>query len=462
MNDRKMTLGKLHNVLYILLILFSMLQLKEINIGGISLYLLLSLLTAASLICLNVRRNAGTQGWLKWRINQDWILMLLLGYALIRFMATFFNVRLASGINLEFFILLFISCLVYWVSCNRRSIGPGWLEITAFAGELGSLGILLCFLGVEPLTEWFSLVHSNSGTIASYLILPGILSATVYCFSESKAQRIGALLGTIISFLTLLLNKNHVSLWLMILFFLAIPCIFRPRAEWIKRDMQLLFLFLFLWCNMSLLVNYSEWIKKEVSFNLEASVYGELILAVGGVIFFRHWDQIPEGKDLHRISMVRLQQHFRKLFAVVVFLLVGMIFSGNALNSLPDGGFSGFCKNVFLPLISELQQGGSSFFLTLKELGLVMTLLSLLFLAIIGKRAYNNVHMDKGITNILFILYGIFLAGFFLWDISANVILVYIILLALGSSVREEVIQIKAEKIEIRKDGGNKEHENDE
>ncbi len=462
MYNKKINLGRLHNVLYILLLLLSMLQLKEINLGGISLYLFLALLIAFSLLCFNVRKNAGKKGWLKWRINQDGILVLIFGYALIRFIATLFNSQLASRINLEFLVLLFLSSLIYWVSCNRRNIGPGWLEITALAGGIGSLGILLYFLGAESLKEWISLVQSNSGTIASYLILPGILSVTIYCFSESKPQRYLALLGVIISFLALLLNKNHVSLWLMIMFFLAIPCIFRPRAEWIKRDMQLLFLFLFLWCNMSLLVNYSEWIKREVSFNLEASVYGELILAVGGVAFFRYWDQIPEGKDLHRISMVRLQQHFRKLFAVVVFLLVGMGFNGNTLGSLPDGGLSGFCKSVFLPLASELKRGGSSFFVALRELGLVMTLLILLFLVIIGKRAYNNVHIDKGITNILFILYGIFLAAFFLWDISTNVILVYVILLTLGSSVWEEVIQIKSEKIEIRKDGGNKEHEDNE
>lgn len=462
MSKKKINLGKLYNILYILLILFSMLLLKEINIGGISLYLLLSMVVITFLACLNVGKNAGRQGWITWRVKHDGILILLFGYALVRLILTFFNVRLASQMNLEFFVLLFLSCLLYWVSCKRKSIGSGWWEIASVAGGLGSLGILLCFLGLGPAAVWFSLASSNSDIIASYILLPAILSTATYCLEESKAKRITSLLVAGTTFITLLFNKNHISLWLMILFFLAIPCVFRPRAELIKRDMQLFFLFVFLWCNMSLLVNYTEWIKRPVAFSLEASVYAELILAILGVIFFHYWDRIPQGKPLSKISMVRMQQHFQKLFGVMVFLLMGMMVNGDELTSLPDSGFSGFCKTVFLPLANEIQQGGSSFFLTLKELGVVMTLMVLLLLVILGKRVYDNIQMDKGITNMLFILYGVFMVVFFLLDISTNVVLVYVMLLTLGGSIREEVVIIKAEKIDVTKYGGNKEHEKNE
>lgn len=457
MNHRKMNLGKLYNIFSLLLLLFSMLLLKEVKLGGVSLYLFFALLFVISLFIINVRKLAGMDSWLKWRAKEDWLLLVLFAYTLLRFISTLFTLEMAGKINLEFTILLFLSCLIYWIAFGKRSIGPLWLDTLTFMGGLGSLGILLYFLGLESLAGWISLVEKGTGTIASYLMLPGIFSVSVYCFSEEKAKRIAALVVAGIVFFTLILNQNQASLWLMVLLLLAIPCIYRPRAEWIKRDMQLLFLFAFLWCNMSLLVNYTEWIKKPLSFSLEASVYGELILALGGVIFFHFWDQIPEGKDLHKISMVRLQKHFRKLFLFVILILTAMLLNVNALNGLPDKGFSGFCKEVFLPLAEELQQTRGSFFITLKELGVVMSLLILLGMIILGKRIYKNIHMDKGITNMLFILYGIFVAEFILWDIAANTVLVYGILLALGSSIREEVVTIKSEKLDIRKMGGTKE-----
>lgn len=64
----------------------------------------------------------------------------------------------------------------------------------------------------------------------------------------------------------------------------------------------------------------------------------ELVLALGGILFFHFWDRLPQEVDLHKVSMVRMQRYFRMVTGVLGFVFLIFIAGGETWQSLPDNG----------------------------------------------------------------------------------------------------------------------------
>lgn len=397
------------------------------------------------------RRDYRLRFW-KERLKTDWPIFLYLLYTVFTFFRSFFVLQLAGTMNLEFYMLLLVTCLLHLTMGKRETLEHFWLDLITYAGAVAGFLLILFHFGVEGIGNVFSLLRESSGTIASYLILLAILSVWKYCFHINRKEAITAGITAGISFLALLLNQNQASIWLMLLVFLVIPCIYRPRADLIKRTMQLFFAFVFLWCNMSLLGNYVDWIKIPLNYSLETSVYLELLLAIGGVAFFHFWDMIPEGKNLHLISMIRLQQYYYGVVGVLILILTGALSAKSFLAAFPDEGVKGAVKSLFLPLSQELQIQNSSFILCVKELDLFLTLPILIYLVWLGAKLYMKTHQDKNNSNLLFILYAVFIISFFIWEMSDNIILIYTLLFIAGKDLNEKPLPVKEKKDEEYKD----------
>lgn len=203
---------------------------------------------------------------------------------------------------------------------------------------------------------------------------------------------------------------------------------------------------------MSLITNYVKAITwPPVTYNLEASVYGELILAVAALLFFHFWDHIPEGKNLNFVSMIGMQKIFRSCFIGLLLFLGGGIVNIQRLASLPQEGFTKFLVTLLQALAQELQSKQTSFFVLYHNTGILITVLVLAILIILGKKIYAKIHKDKIWTNYLFLFYLLFMAQFFLLDIADQVVLVNILLLLWGLTIEESPHNIKAIKMEVQK-----------
>ena len=161
------------------------------------------------------------------------------------------------------------------------------MEAITIGGGFGTGIFLLCMLNVPYVNSFVMIQDWYWESLASYLLLPVFSSVVLFCTTENRKKQLLAFGVSLISFFVLFLNENQTGIWLVVFFLLGIPVIFRPRAELIKRSMQLLFTYLFLWCNMSLITNYVKAVTwPPVNYSWEASVYGELVLAVAALIFF--------------------------------------------------------------------------------------------------------------------------------------------------------------------------------
>lgn len=441
------------NYILILSILLSMLFLRDYKVIGLAAFLIAPLLFFISLLSSRISDIKFNILWIKKKIRQEWIILVIFLWIVLRLIISFFSTYLGAVLDLNFTVLAILSCVLYFVFYGTRSsYGENWLEAITISGGIGTVVILLCMLDIPYVNSFVMIQDWYWESLASYLLLPVFSSTVLFCTTENKKKQALAFCVALLSFFTLFLNENQTAIWLVVFFLLGIPMIFRPRAELIKRSMQLLFTYLFLWCNMSLITNYGKAVTwPPVNYSLEASVYGELVLAVAALFFFHFWDHIPEGKNLSFVSMIGMQRTIRSCFIGLLLFLVGGVLNIQRIASLPQEGFTKLLVTLWQPLSQELQSKHTSFFVLYQNTGILITVLVLAMLIIVGKKIYAKIHKDKFLTNYLFLFYLLFMAQFFLLDIADQVVLVNIMLLLWGLTIEEIPLNIKAVKMEKQK-----------
>lgn len=320
----------------------------------------------------------------------------------------------------------------------NREIKKWYIDFLAYFGLLISGIFFLCYVSTGRMTTLLEPIIRNTGATASYLMLASVFIIFSYCTCEESLRSYLFLSSAVMNFFVLLLNKNIVSIWLMTGVLLGIPLLLRPTAELIKRVMQLFFVFVFLLCNMSLITNYTNILTVTISYDLEISVYLEMLLAFGGLVFFHYWDRLPEGADLSKISMLKLQRKIRAVFSVYVVVFIGIILGGNCWQKLPDEGYRKIVKEIAILLVNEINTTDSLFFAALNKGGIAVIGLVIFLICKLVKRLQRKYHPDKEVTNMLIILTILFMAECLVWNLTWGNILLHFVFLFLAYFMYEE------------------------
>lgn len=253
----------------------------------------------------------------------------------------------------------------------------------------------------------------------------------------------------VIGFLVLFVNQNRISIWIMAMVFFVIPLVQRPTAELVKKDMQMFFIFLFMLCNMSLLTNYTNLLLVDIHYDLEQSVYLELLVAIGGIFFFKYWDRIPEGVDLKRLVMRKMRRGYQFVFRLAGIIFMGIILGGNCWNSLPNGFGMAAVKGFAIPLVNEVYQEKSTFYLCFKQFGVVGSLLILAVCVLLITEVRKNARLEKPATNMLVLIAGVFLIQLLFFKVSISILPVYWIFTVLAISYKEKKEKVFISKIKF-------------
>lgn len=324
----------------------------------------------------------------------------------------------------------------------NKKIQKWYIDVLVYIGLFVSGATSLYYVGNEFIESLFSVVDRSSASNASVLVLIAIITIYAYCFDEDRLQSIIFLFCAGVNFFALLLNGNVVSCWLMMFVFFVIPVMYRPTAELIKKDMQLLFLYAFMLCNMSLLGNYTSMVQKGMKYSLKMSVYLEMVFAIGALIFFHYWDRLPEGTDYSKISMVKLQRRYKTAICFLGVVMGSSLCIGNRWNELSDEGINTFVKYLGTTLNDELSQQPGMLFICLTRCGVIVTIGLGWVLFVVIKKMLRSYHQDKTVTNILIILSIVFSIELIVWRISVVGIIAYVTVLFLGVFIKEEKKEI--------------------
>ncbi|MDD6810294.1 MAG: hypothetical protein PUD93_00250 [Lachnospiraceae bacterium] len=443
-----------------MLIILSMLLLSSTEIAGFSLYTLLLFLILFGWMVVGIHLST-KEGKVFWKIRNlgDMIAAVFLIIEVFTIIVKLFQNPENGDIGITRNVTVIVFVGIYFLFARGITFQGIYFDLLLYCGLL-VVGIFLFpyFTEVQD-SHLIEAVTKSTGSMASYLMLIGMVSVYQYCTCRDKLRSWFYLLVAGIDFFALFLNQNVISFWLMVMYFLAIPVVFRSTAALIKRATQMLALFGFMLSNMSLLTKYIIVLQKKVSFSIEHSVYLDLLLAMGGIFFFHYWDRIPEGMDLDRLVMRKMRKGYQFLLKVVGIVFVGILLSGNNWSSLPEGIGKDAISGFVIPLVTALQQEKSGFYTWFAEAGVIGSIVIIFVLASLLGKMKQNYQLDKPYTGILILISTIFIFQLFFWSPGIPTYTVYFILLLEAAFYKEKRVRITSTKIKLEEKGSKEENE---
>lgn len=351
------------------------------------------------------------------------------------------------SVNVAIMSLIILYSLYIQVLGFKRT----YLDIILYISLLEMAVILLCYVCDMRFGWLIAEGNENTGQTASFLILTSIIGIYQYCMCRDKLRSCFYLLTCAVAFFLLFINYNVISLWIMILVFFMIPVWFRPTATLIKRDMQVLFLYLFMLSNMSLLTNYTTLLAAELTLDLEHSVYLDLLLAIGAVAFFHYWDRIPEETDLDRLVLRKLRRIYQFLTIAVTAVFIGFLFGGSKWDRLGERAGGSMIKGFAVPLINSLSQNDNIFIAGAEKIGMIEVILILSFLIMVIGRIGRNGGFDKPMTGLFRMITVAFIIQILFWVPGMNVLPIYLYFMVLALFYKEERIKVKSTVFNIER-----------
>lgn len=431
------------------LLVLSMLSVVKVEIIGFPLYSLLLLVIASVwLICRIIYAGKDGISFPTVRHTTDTIALAAIVYAVFSVILKLFDTSGDGWIDFSWnaeMIALAVICLLVSSGIEFKML---YLDMLLYGGLLVAGLYLVGSIEEGWRSNMMEVFFTDSAGVSSYFLLIAMVSAYAYCVCRDKMRSAFYMMVSGISFFVLFINQNAVSLWLMGIYFLAVPVMLRPTAILVKRAMQMFFMYLFMLSNMSLLTEYTQFIQSEISYSLEHSVYIDLLVAAGGVVFFHYWDRIPEGMDLERLVLRKMQKAYRFMLMAVMLVFVAVVLGGG-WEALPEGITYDMVKSFVVPLVEDVGRNKGGILQCFQMIGVFPGLLLLISMVLFLDKMHRNYTPDKPVTDILIIISGIFLIQLLFWNPGIHNTVCYFYLLVTACFYKEERERVESVGIRI-------------
>lgn len=374
--------------------------------------------------------------------------------------------------------LVVISMILMCVALKDQVSWERWyLDILLYAG---GFILVLYFVNAAIAHDMIPLWESGTSDIyyinmVAFLVMLTAVGQYIYC--KDKTMQVIYIVSVILATLTLAVNAAWGTAFLTFVMLMVYSVAIVPVAAIMRKLLQMIFGIAFLFCNMSLLVNYTEIIQVDgLTYHLESSVVGELILCLLALYVFKQWDRIPAGVELTKVRLSRLQKacfYLLKYGGFVLIILavlsrvndklgdsnIVQLFAGDKWEQLSTDVFA----VTFLSLLENINQAlmqawhGNIIAVAHQMYGIIGVLLVIAVLALACYKLYLIIR-DRRIADslLVWLAIGVLLAVICL-PIKVEALPVYmmILLLALytGKPVDGETqIMEEAEKEEVKEE----------
>lgn len=305
----------LEDIYLIILLIINNLILMDVTVFGLGLKSMLLLTVTLVVIFIHTLKQHNEK--MQWSLSHPDIAV---GAAGVCGLAVLVYKLIADPLNYESAMTVLTLCLVYYlIRIRKEPVSKEAVFLFSISNAVIS-GMLLWHYVVMPEAPLPIQLLLENNAILSWLILMITVNVVGYCIYEGKQIWYGA--NAVVGFFLLFIQKNVIAIGMVGVLFLLMLLVYMPTRRLIKSAMQMFFAYAFLLCNMSLITEYTELIKVEVSYDLEISVYMELLLAVFGVFFFHYWDKNTTEEDDDRKLLPELREFFQKTVCVVGIVAV--------------------------------------------------------------------------------------------------------------------------------------------
>lgn len=315
-----------------------------------------------------------------------------------------------------------------------------YIDIILLSGLAVYSGLLVHYLVYPNFMKPIELLVENRQIEASYIILISALAVLQYCGGKRKEHSIFYISVSCCGFFLLFINGHTLGAVLMVALFLVIPLTIHVSKGMLKRSITVVYMFFLVLSAFAFLVNYTNIIKKEITFDIMHGIYLEIITAIVGVLLFNYWNRIPDGKSEGEKKFVYVKKLFTILLLCWAAFIVFSMLAGNKLDTI-QGHIGLSALNSFIHKLQTcyLSENGY-FFDTIKHFGLlgflfICVLWTIIFKLILLKKTDNNSSEIVRTISILFLVQLIFF--------SVNLVStpIYILLLLFGLQGEREKIK---------------------
>ena len=220
--------------------------------------------------------------------------------------------------------LVVISMVLLCFALKNQVVWERWFFVIMLYA--GGLILVLYFVNTAIAHDMIPLWGSGTSDIyyinmVAFLVM--LVAAGQYIYCKDKIMQVIYIVSVILATLTMAVNAAWGTAFLTFVMLMVYSVAIVPVAAIMRKLLQMIFGIAFLFCNMSLLVNYTEIIQVDgLTYHLESSVVGELILCLLALYVFKQWDKIPEGTELTKVRLSRLQRACFYLLKYGGFVLI--------------------------------------------------------------------------------------------------------------------------------------------
>lgn len=285
----------------------------DISLAGMPLRTLVLLL--ADLLCIALYVSKGEMvlpHWKECRVHEK-TMMVLLASSIVLVAAFAISGSDYFWISVDVIALLLVYPCVY----GRKKFTQDFFCVYSVCSSVICILLLLYYLADGKCEALIALLVQDNA-VAPWLVLCITLNVAAYCLQERGQIWYGG--NMVLGSFLLALQKNVPALVIAWLVPLMLPIFCRPSKSLVRRAAQMGALYGFLVCNMSLITGYTPLAKEIVTYDLEISVYMELLLAATGVWFLQYWDRYTQDAE-EDTTVPEMREWCRK--AVAACLVTG-------------------------------------------------------------------------------------------------------------------------------------------
>lgn len=321
----------------ITIILFSVFQyLKFLRGGEWGSYQSLAycILALVMMLVLVLCVASGKQEMRKLKKPVDWLFLAMLILGIGSFLYKMFIARP----DIESELILLAVPISYYVFSSGNSVDALSLDLFLGAGTVIYLLLYLDFFfgealglkqlgAVEP-DRWFS-----------WLLLSAIVGMLFYC--NAKGRRLHFVMGlcfSLAAFGLILLYQNATLIYLTGLALLILPVAHRPNREFLKRNLQLVFIWVAMLCNVRVLLEIAGLEVSLEIYGLGCGAFLEVTAVLAGLLVLLAWDNMPEESKAQMVWLEKAKKgQMLALYLYIAFLLLLLTGSADGWNGQKDG-----------------------------------------------------------------------------------------------------------------------------
>ena len=224
--------------------------------------------------------------------------------------------------------------------------------------------------GAFPFFNWIVDVAAFGNMLAVFVSGTALV---LYEHTTDKTLSVSYIVMIVTSTVAVAVFGNGAVFAFMLFIPLFVAAFVNPTVERMKRLLQIFFMEAFLFANMSLLFNYTDFMHTQgVTYSLESSVVGELVLAIFALIVMKEWDKLPQDEDISRIRLCTLRKKCRKALVLCGFVIAFALIIGWDMGVMSDDvaitfnkadgtvAEAGIFTNVLLKLFYGINRGFSA------------------------------------------------------------------------------------------------------